>query len=145
MISAADVTWAYQNVSGWKVTAKLTGVTVTNGSPAPTICFTRDYPATWPKDPNAGITDAEMWVIAKVDGKWHGAVWEGVLVGGSQCSTTEAQAGQAPFIQAGSAPVDSWFPKSGEKVGFMISTIARGAAPSPTPNERTQIMLVTWP
>jgi hypothetical protein len=144
-IKASDVTWAYQDVSGWKVTANLTSVTVTDGFPAPTICFARDYPSTWPKDPNAGITDGEMWVIAQIGGKWYGSVWEGVLVGGSQCSTTEAQPGQAPFVQAGSTPVDTWVPKSGEKVGFMISTIARGAAPSPTPNERTQIKLVTWP
>jgi len=145
-IPASSVTWAYQNVSGWPIKAKLSNVTVSGGSSvAPTICWDRTYPASWPGDPNGGSTDAEMWVIAKVGGQWYGSVWEGVLVGNHQCSTTEAQPGQAPFVQAGTDPVNAWYPKSGEKVGFMVSTIARGAAAGNTPNERTQIVEVTWP
>jgi len=86
-----------------------------------------------------------MWVIAKVGGQWYGSVWEGVVPGASQCSTTEALAGQPPFIQAGTAPVNGWYPQHGEQVGFMISTIARGGTPVNSPNERSQILLVTWP
>ena len=134
-IPAGDVTWSYKpDVGGWTVTADLTSTTVTAGSPAPTICWDRTYPSSWPKDTNAGKIDASMWVIGKVDGKWYGSVWEGVVPGGHQCSTTEALAGQAPFIQCGTAPLNAWHPKSGEKVGFMVSTIARGGTPPNSPN-----------
>jgi len=145
-IPAAEVTWAYApGVGGWKVTADLTSTTVTDGNPAPTICWDRTYPATWPKDTKAGKIDGSMWVIAKVDGKWYGSVWEGVVPGGHQCSTTEAMPGDAPFIQCGTAPINAWHPKSGEQVGFMVSTIARGGTPSNSPNERSQIITVNWP
>lgn len=144
-IPATSVVWAYKDVTGWPVTADLKSATVTLGSPAPTICWDRSYPATWPKDPNAGKIDASMWVIGKVGGQWYGSVWEGVVPGASQCSTTEALAGQPPFIQAGTAPINGWYPQHGEQVGFMVSTIARGGTPSNSPNERSQIVLVAWP
>lgn len=144
-IPVTDVTWAYMDVTGWKATADLKSTTVTLGNPAPTICWNRTYPSSWPKDSNGGKIDASMWVIGKVGGKWYGSVWEGVVPGASQCSTTEALAGQAPFIQAGTSPINAWYPQHGEQVGFMVSTIARGGTPSNSPNERSQIITVNWP
>jgi hypothetical protein len=144
-IPVGDVTWAYKDVTGWKVTATLSNTTVTPSNPAPTICWDRSYPSTWPLDTNKGKIDASMWVIGQVDGKWYGSVWEGVVPGTHQCSTTEAKPGDAPFIQTGTGPLNAWHPKSGDKVGFMVSTIARGGTPASSPNERSQILTVTWP
>ena len=41
------------------------------------------------------------------------------------------------------SPLSSWVPTSGEVVGFAMSTPARSALR--TSNERTNIVLVTWP
>jgi hypothetical protein len=41
------------------------------------------------------------------------------------------------------SPLANWRPRSGEQVGFMVSTLARDA--NRTSNERTNVVLVRWP
>jgi hypothetical protein len=42
------------------------------------------------------------------------------------------------------SPLEKWRPKSGETVGFMVSTPARSSARS-WKQERSNVILVTWP
>ena len=40
-------------------------------------------------------------------------------------------------------PLESWVPKKGERVGFMVSAFARDS--TRTVLERSNIVMVTWP
>ena len=88
-----------------------------------------------------------MWVVGRINGIWHAAGWEWLLPETSR-STTEAYPGQPPFIQTKCPPLNGWYPKSGEEVGFMVSTISPGWDGPPSSMqraERSPIVVVRWP
>jgi hypothetical protein len=88
-----------------------------------------------------------MWVMFFINGSWHAAGWEWLL--SETCrSTTEALDGEPPFIQTKSWPTNAHRPVSGERVGFMVSTISPGwdgPPPSLQPPERSPIVCAIWP
>jgi hypothetical protein len=87
-----------------------------------------------------------MIIIAKINGRWCGGTWEMMApkLDNHACRTTEALPGQPPFIQS-NGPTNRWYPQSGEKIGHMITTITRGGIPRGSQNERTPIVVTTWP
>ena len=88
-----------------------------------------------------------MWVMARINGIWHAAGWEWLLPETSR-STTEAYPGQPPFIQTKVPPLNGWYPKAGEEIGFMVSTISPawdGPPASMQRAERSPIVVTRWP
>lgn len=142
-IPVSEITWdGDQNPSTWTPVTKIDSIDIQNAtSSAPTICWNWTQPASWPlKD---GKSCGNNWIIVKINGVWHATPWEHLPKGDSVCRTTEALGGQPPFIQ-GYGPIASWYPKTGEEVGFMNSTIARGDRLPGTPYERTYVYKTTW-
>ncbi|HEY5998244.1 MAG TPA: hypothetical protein VI078_02965 [bacterium] len=144
-IPANEIIWDGQrNPSGWKVIDTSFKITEINPKmPDPTICWSWNLPPNWPN--RNGKSVGNNWIIVKIDGAWHATPWEHVKATNSICRTTEARNGQPPFVQGYGPIAAKWYPHSGEEVGFMNSTIARGDRDPGTPDERTPIVLTKWP
>lgn len=156
-IDPASVTWSGANPAAWPVTATMTTPSIYLNHPAgctihnPDICATVgpcvqfDYsaPADWPLV--GGKIIGSGWVVAKVNGRWFGGVWEGIVPGGSYFTTTEQCPDQtAQFVQAASDEIAGHTFVSGEEIGFMLSTVARGPHPA-APVGRSRIVKITYP
>ncbi len=136
--SSADVVWLDADVSGWPATAKL------NASiSGDTVHLAYDKARVWPtastRAKDGGALNANCWVIANREGKWYGGTFEWLKVGG----TTRPLATVRGSGHITRAPLNTFVPVSGEKVGFMVSTPARSN--DRTINERSNISWVIWP
>jgi len=138
-INLSEVTFLHTNVSSWAQTSTITSVTVG----APPICIRHTKAGKWPTIYTGGgvAVEGNPWVFAKIGGKWYAATWEWVRPG-QQCK--ERGAGDFRTHVNGAAPLTSWTPQSGERVGFMMSTPARLGAQGPK-RERSNVVVVTWP
>ena len=138
-IDLSEVTFLHTNVSSWAQTSTITSVTVG----APPICIRHTKAGKWPTIYTGGgvAVEGNPWVFAKIGGKWYAATWEWVRPG-QTCK--ERGAGDFRTHVNGAAPLTSWTPKSGERVGFMMSTPARLGAQGPK-RERSNVVVVTWP
>lgn len=138
-IDLSEVTFLHTNVSSWAQTSTITSVTVG----APPICIRHTKAGKWPTIYTGGgvAVEGNPWVFAKIGGKWYAATWEWVRPG-QTCK--ERGAGDFRTHVNGAAPLTSWTPQSGERVGFMMSTPARLGAQGPK-RERSNVVVVTWP
>jgi len=146
-IPISSISFADPSPAHFKVTATLSNVSVnapTGGSGPVTVCWDWTHPP-WNTYGSKAV-NGNMWIIAKIDGRWHAGTWEmtATKLDNHACRTTEAKAGQPPFIQS-HGPTAEWHPKSGEQIGHMISTVTRGGIPNGSQNERTPIVMTTWP
>ena len=106
--SLHDVTFLNANVAGWKETATV-AVSLSRSS----LTLDSDKKAVWPDKDNV---NACAWVIFNANDTWHAATFDYMRPG----QTTKPIGGleiKGPGVK--------WRPASGEKVGFMISGLAR--------------------
>jgi len=96
----------------------------------------------WPSGTNFGTTtpiNANPWVIANINGKWHAATWEWLRFGDANICKNIGK----NFSSHIKKPIfNNWTPGEGEKIYWMVSTPARAAGRSL--NERSNIVLGTW-
>lgn len=133
--SLSDVTWLHANVSGWAITSKITDITIDPD----TICIYHTKSGRWPvRDGGEG----NPWVFGNVGGKWYAATYE-YLRSGQTCKHIERRGewGIGPHTKR--EPLESWAPRKGERVGFMVSAFARDS--TRTVAERSNIVMVDWP
>ena len=136
-IDLSQVTWLHHNVSGWPKTSTVTSTSIGN----PPICIDHTKRGTWPATSAGGTTvEGNPWIFAKVNGRWYAATYEW-LRPGQECKSISAGNIGAHVKQS---PLTSWRPSSGEQVGLMVSTPAR-FGPQGARNERSNVVLVTWP
>ena len=138
-----QVTWLHTNVSNWPVTS-----TLSVNFQGESICLDYDQrdvwpPVTIPHGSGMGTVDvvSNPWVFIQYDGQWFAATWEWMRPG-SICKNKSSVAGdhikQPPFRSI------NWRPTSGERLYFMVSSLAR--IPTITNvQERTPIVEVIWP
>jgi hypothetical protein len=140
-IDPGSITWLHSSPADYRVTATLSDIRVYLPQ---TIAWQWTHPA-WPGTPTTPSVIGTMWVIGKVDGRWYGAGWEWLTENLSQ-ATTEALPGEPPFIQTKAHPLNAWYPRAGEEVGFLVSTITPSWSGVPnSPNERSPIVTIRWP
>ena len=123
--------WLHHDVSKWPVTASI-HVSFSGNR----INFPYSKSRVWPA---VDGVNGNPWVIAKIDGTWYAATFEWLSFGQTSKPTSTVGGGN---IKA--APMDgNWAPRSGQRVGIMVSGLAR----SKTRNveERTRMVMVTWP
>jgi hypothetical protein len=144
-----NVTWlafSKVNMSTWKETSRITDIRISRKE----VCIDHTRKGTWPvKGKTATETGVEgnPWVIVKRNGRWYGATYEW-LRPGQVCKFTvvpDAYAAFGPHIKIG--PMNTWTPRSGDYVGFMISSLAR-MGPEPKGRaamERSDIKFVRIP
>lgn len=136
-IDLGSVIWHGPDIRAWAVTSDLpNGVAVSGGY----VRFNHTKAGKWPVK-KAGSTDVEAnpWVVAMVDGRWHAASFEW-LRPGQTSKPTKTVAGD----HCKAAPLSGdWRPKSGDTLYIGVSALARGSVRSVA--ERTAFRKVVWP
>lgn len=127
-----DSTWLDVDVSRWPVTSTLKGVSFDG-----LLCMPHTKAGQWPV---VNGVEGNPWVIVNIGGRWYASTFEW-LRRGQICKGINAD-NIGPHTK--NDPLRSWRPKSGELVGFMVSTHARWSADSPV-QERSNIVMVRWP
>lgn len=146
-IDVSDVTWLHHDVSGWPAASRITSVRIRD-VPAGGICIEHTKSRSWPSVSISGTSLAgNPWVFANINGRWYAGTYEWNRPG-QTCKLTVAGKHKSPSEELGPhikrPPMTSWVPKSGERVGFMVSTPARFGPDGPV-RERSNIVVVTWP
>ena len=126
-----SIHWLHTNVSDWPVTATLS----VNFSGS-MINFPYSKSKEWP---NVDGSVGNPWVIAQIDGQWYAATFEWLRPG--QTSKPKSTVGGGN-IKASPMSGD-WAPQSGQRVGIMVSGLARTKLRNV--EERTPVVMVTWP
>jgi hypothetical protein len=127
------VTWLHANVSSWPQTATLDAAVAANG----TVSLSYDKATAWP---GIGGLNANPWVIVKwQDGKTYAATWEWLRTG----QTSKAMGGKSWGGHIKVSPLSKWEPKRGERVGIMVSGLARDGRRNV--KERSNVDWVIWP
>jgi hypothetical protein len=135
-LDLATVEWLHANVSQWPVTSRITDVTI--GADSISISHTKS--GQWPTlDYNGVAVEGNPWVFVNRGGKWYAATYEWLRPGQTEKRVSARDIGANIKVE----PLASWQPRPGEVVGFMVSTPARDG--SRTSNERTNVVLTTWP
>ena len=147
-IDVSQVTWLHTNVGGWPAASTVTDVRIRD-VPAGGICIEHTKAGVWPGTRTQGGSNlaGNPWVFGNVNGRWYAATYEW-LRPGQICKLTVAGGHGRPSRELGPhikrPPLDKWVPRSGEMVGFMVSTPARFGPEGPV-SERSNIVLVRWP
>ena len=135
-IDLSTVTWVHSNPSGFAQTSTITNVTV-----GPPLCIRHTKAGGWPVVTVGGTPlEGNPWVFANIGGKWYAGTYEWLRPGQVCKGITAGNIG--PHIKQ--APMTNWRPRSGDRVGFMVSTPARFGPDGPR-QERSNVVMVTWP
>jgi hypothetical protein len=145
-IDPSTVTWLQHVPTTWTLTSNTNfAITSVTNPVIPTICWDQNIPTNWIPDPS-GITIGNLWILVKISGTWYGTPVEWLITDQSfsRCTTMENYEGQPPFIQTKSNPIASYYPQSGEQIGFMVTSLPHPWGGS-GPLERSQIVMTTYP
>lgn len=127
-----------KNIGAWPDTARIQGIEVTNEN----ICYDFTSNQVWPEIEAFGNlkTTGNYWVIAYINNTWLASTYEWIL------PSLRCEEDNAHTIGAGTkqVPFTSWVPKSGELVGFMVSSVIR-MGHSNGVQERSPIFWMRWP
>lgn len=129
-IPANSIRYLHADVSGWPVTSSLS-VSIGGGS----VNMPYDKANVWPA---RGGVNANPWIIVNVDGQWTAATFEWLRTGQTS-KPTKVVAGD----HIKKPPLNNFRPQSGVSYGWMVSSLARDG--TRTVNERTNIVMATWP
>ncbi|MBI5509613.1 MAG: hypothetical protein HY903_12745 [Deltaproteobacteria bacterium] len=139
----STVTWGHGSPAGFPVNATMTNVTI--DSAHRNICWDMTKPAYTEEGTVGHMVNGNAWVFGYINGRWYAATFEWLRSDWTrQCSRLEWVGTQAPFIQAESYPINSWYPAAGDKVAFMISSMCRGGCRGGLQG-RSELVITTWP
>jgi hypothetical protein len=135
-LDLGQVSFLHANISGWAVTSTITGVSITGSQ----VCVYHTKAGKWPaKNLSGVVVEGNPWVVVNRDGRWYAGTYEWLRPGQVCKGITAGNIGG----HIKQAPLANWRPRSGEQIGFIISTLSRDA--NRTSNERTNVVLVRWP
>jgi hypothetical protein len=145
-IDPSLITWlspATTNISDWRVTSEVHSVSVNGGL----VCIDHSKAGQWPLvsiDSNPPNIEGNILIVVNIDGRWYGGGFDW-MGGGRTCKFEEPTLYGRDQIRV--PPLDaSWpGPRSGDVVGLLISTPSSNRIPVRSVNERTPIVLYTWP
>lgn len=123
--------WLHADVSGWAQTANLQA-SVGGGS----INLSYDKAKVWPA---MGGANANPWVIVNLNGQWYAGTFEWLRYGQTAKPMSVLSGGGHIKVP----PLSSWRPRSGERIGLMVSGLARDSTRNV--QERSNVVMVTWP
>ena len=130
---SGPITWLHTDVSDWAVTASLQA-SVSGGAINVPYSKARVWPAV------DGV-NANPWVIVNLNGQWHAATFEYLRHGQTSKPVGVLDGSKGDHIKV--SPLNRWRPRSGERIGLMVSGLARGGMRNV--RERSNIVMVTWP
>ncbi len=125
--------WLHTDVSGWPQTAALSA-SVGGG----VINMPYDKARVWfAKD---GL-NANPWVFVNQNGQWYAATFEYFRHGQTSKPVGVLNGALGDHIKV--PPLNRWRPRSGERIGLMVSGLARSNLRNV--RERSNVVMVTWP
>ena len=127
----AGTKFLHADVSAWPVTAKLVS-SVSGGN----VSLAYDKADTWPEVDGC---NANPWVFVNLDGQWYAATFEWLRGG----QTSKDMGGKSWGDHIKVSPLSGWEPTKGERVGLMVSGLARSSVRNV--KERSNISWVVWP
>ena len=132
-------------VKDYPETSKITKVKITDTSITIEHTMAGKFPV------HDGV-EGNPWVIANIKGKWYTKSYEWLRPGQTVKALGAKTGGPTVAEQIGphikTEPLKSWVPKSGEKVGFFITTLARHGFSKYVPTKdraRSDVHWTTWP
>jgi len=132
-----QVTWLDANLTGWPQTSTITNISI--GDPPITIEHTKA--GQWPHIEVGGqVLEGNPWVFAQIDGQWYASTYEWLRPGQTSKNISADNIG----AHTKRSPLADWQPRSGDTVGFMVSTPARFGEQGPLA-ERSNVVLAKWP
>ena len=126
------VKFLHADVSGWPVTASL------NASVGGTINLPYSKAKVWPA---VDGVNANPWVIVNMDGQWYAVTFEWLRHGQTSKPKGVLDGSMGDHIKV--PPLNRWRPRSGERIGLMVSGLARTKMRNV--QERSNVVMVTWP
>lgn len=123
--------WLHPDVSSWPQTATL-NASVGGG----VINVSYDKAKIW--HAVSGV-NANPWVFVNLNGQWYAATFEYLRHG--QTSKPMGVLNSSDHIKV--PPLNKWRARSGERIGLMVSGLARGGLRNV--KERSNVVMVTWP
>ncbi|MBI2567535.1 MAG: hypothetical protein HYV63_10930 [Candidatus Schekmanbacteria bacterium] len=134
-VPLGSVTWLHTNVANWRQTSNLGGVQLSGNE----ICLDHDRASSWPGVTiGDAVVNSNPWVFVQLGEKWYAGTWEWLRVG-QVCKSVTSVCGNHIKVP----PLDTWRPREGEKVCFMVSGLARTNVRNV--EERTNYVCIRWP
>jgi len=135
-LDLSQVSFLHANISSWPASSTITSVSITGSQ----VCVRHTKAGKWPVAVLSGVAvEGNPWVVVNRDGRWYAGTYEWLRPGQICKGITAANIGG----HIKQAPLANWRPRSGEQIGFIVSTLARDA--NRTSNQRTNVVLVRWP
>jgi hypothetical protein len=135
-LDLGQVTFLHANISRWTQSSRITKVSIGSGQ----VCVYHTKAGRWPVKVLSGVAvEGNPWVVVKRDGRWYAGTYEWLRPGQICKGITAGNIGG----HIKQSPLANWRPRSGEQIGFIVSTLSRDA--NRTSNERTNVVLVRWP
>lgn len=133
-----DVVWLHANVRDWPATAAITGAKIAGGQ----IQFPYDKADAWPvaTSGTGKGTNANVWAIVQIAGKWYAATWEWLRKGQTSKPVGCLDGSKGDHFKV--SPLDKWHPKSGERFYLMVSGHARSTGRNV--KERSDPVEIVW-
>jgi len=136
-IDLSSVRWHGPDIRQWPITSELAKVSIGRN-----VSFPHSKAGQWPKKapPSGdGYVEANVWLIANVDGQWHASSFEWLRPG-----QTSKPAAVVNGAHAKASPLSgSWAPQSGDTLYFAVAGLSRGGYTSV--QERTAFRKAVWP
>ena len=126
------VKFLHTDVSSWPVTASL------NASVGGTINMPYSKAKVWP---SVDGVNANPWVFVNLNGQWYAATFEWLRQGQTSKPKGVLDGSMGDHIKV--PPLNRWRPRSGERIGLMVSGLARTKMRNV--QERSNVSMVTWP
>ena len=127
------VRFLHTDVSRWPETASL-HARVGGG----TISMPYSKAKVWPA---VDGVNANPWVFVNLNGQWYAATFEWLRQGQTSKPKGVLDGSMGDHIKA--SPLSGWTPHSGERIGIMVSGLARTKMRNV--EERSNVSMVTWP
>lgn len=135
----------FVNVTNWPITDTVRAVEQDGNEPGP-MCIDHSKRGIWPttdffEDPETQV-ESNQWYIANIGGIWYAGSGENMRPNQicKQGQTSEAIGPDGTW----GGPMDTWRPRAGELVGYMVTTPARWFPAMQTVNERSNIVIQPW-
>ena len=127
------VKFLHTDVPSWPVTASL-HASVGGG----TINMPYSKAKVWPA---VDGVNANPWVFVNMNGQWYAATFEWLRAGQTSKPGGVLDGSKGDHIKV--SPLNGWRPRSGERLGLMVSGLARTKMRNV--QERSNVSMVTWP
>lgn len=135
----------FVSIANWPITDTLIAVEQDGNEPGP-MCINHTKRGVWPTsdffgDPGTQV-ESNQWYFAFIGGIWYGGSGENMRPG-QICKQGQMSEAIGPDGTWG-GPMDTWRPRAGELVGFMMTTPARFWPAMKTLDERSNMVVQPW-